>query len=236
MTNSKSSIVSAIAVAAYRQLVNRRKKCRACTGLTNVSLLEEGAFDSEQIGPWSFWQGNLGASLMVVGQDWGDTNYCRDNAGRETSNNPTNETLRTLLSSIGIQIEPPSRSDNGRGILFFTNAILCLKTGGMQSKVEDEWFANCCQRFPKPTVDIVQPKVLVALGERASRAIASEYGLHLPPPPFKAVVETEAGFPLAGRTKLYPVYHCGRRILNTHRPFDKQLEDWARIGRAINGT
>ena len=54
----------------YSLLVNRRKECRACTGLTNLSQLEGGKFDFEQIGPWSLWLGNLGASLMVVGQEW----------------------------------------------------------------------------------------------------------------------------------------------------------------------
>jgi hypothetical protein len=85
--------------------------------------------------------------MVVDAGDCGDTNYCRDNAGHEISNNPTNETLRTLLSSIGIQIEAPPRSDNGRGILFFTNAILCLNTGGMQSKVEDGWFTGLRQNL-----------------------------------------------------------------------------------------
>jgi ferredoxin len=85
--------------------------------------------------------------MVVDAGDCGDTNYCRDNAGHEISNNPTDETLRTLLSSIGIQIEAPPRSDNGRGILFFTNAILCLNTGGMQSKVEDGWFTGLRQNL-----------------------------------------------------------------------------------------
>lgn len=215
----------------YSQLVNQRKECRACTDLTNLSQLDDGKFDSEQIGPWSLWQGSLGASLMVVGQDWGGTKYCRDNAGREAKGNPTNKKLRELLASINIDIEPPSSSDNGRGTLFFTNAILCLKDGGLQSKVQSDWFRNCCPKFLKPTVEIVQPKVLVTLGELAYRAIATEYGLHARP--FQTAVETEGGFPLAGATTLHPVYHCGCRILNTHRPMDKQLEDWARIGRTI---
>jgi DNA polymerase len=27
------------------------------------------------IGPWTQWQGNLNAELMIVGQDWGGTEY-----------------------------------------------------------------------------------------------------------------------------------------------------------------
>lgn len=218
-------------VSSYRELVDQRKKCDVCSGLTNLSRLDGGMFDSGHIGQWSLWQGNLDSSLMVVGQDWGDTKCCRDNNGHEPFNNPTNETLRSLLASIGIRIEPPSRHDSGVGTLFFTNAILCLKTGGLQSKVQSDWFSACGRRFLKPLVEIVRPKVLVALSEAAYRAIAIEYGLGLLP--FKAAVETEGGFRIGKMTMLHPAYHCGRRILNTHRPLERQLEDWARIGRTI---
>lgn len=220
-------------VSGYRELVDHRKKCHACSGLTNLSVLDTGTFDSGQIGGWSLWQGNLDSSLMVVGQDWGDIRCCRQNDGHEPSSNPTNETLRDLLASIGICIEPPTRHDNGGGTLFFTNAILCLKTGGLQSEVHSDWFSNCGRRFLKPLVEIVRPKILVTLSEFAYSAIAVEFGLRLLP--FKAAVETEGGFQIGEMTTLHPAYHCGRRILNTHRPLAKQLEDWARIGRTIAG-
>ena len=218
-------------VSRYRELVEVRKKCHACSGLANLSLLDGGKFEFEHIGTWSRWQGNLDSTLMVVGQDWGDIKCCRQNNGHEPPNNPTNETLRKLLASIGVIIDSPSQSDSEGGTQFFTNAILCLKTGGLQSKVYRNWFSNCAKRFLKPTVDIVQPKVLVTLGEHAYRATAVEFGLALSS--FKAAVETEGGFRIGDMTTLQPAYHCGRRILNTHRPLAKQLEDWARIGRTI---
>jgi len=37
-------------VSRYRELVDHRKKCHACSGLTNLSLLDCGTFDSRQIG------------------------------------------------------------------------------------------------------------------------------------------------------------------------------------------
>jgi uracil-DNA glycosylase len=41
------------------------------------------------------------------------------------------------------------------------------------------------------------------------------------------------GVTLQGGIRLFPVYHCGARIMNTHRPMAKQVEDWARIERAM---
>jgi hypothetical protein len=48
-----------------------------------------------------------------------------------------------LLRSIGITITGPSSRAAAGGTLFFTNAVLCLKAGGMQARVMPEWFTNC---------------------------------------------------------------------------------------------
>src|SRR5690349_11426767 len=69
------------------------------------------------------------ADLVIVGQDWGDTRYFAANRGRDAARNPTNETLRSLLASIGIEIAPPAGTDAGGGEVFMTNAILCFKQG-----------------------------------------------------------------------------------------------------------
>jgi hypothetical protein len=79
----------------YEQLVARRKHCHACKGMINPSEVDGGRFDSGQIGPWSRWQGNLSADLMVVGQDWGDEGYFRQGEGWDRATNPTNRTLRS---------------------------------------------------------------------------------------------------------------------------------------------
>jgi hypothetical protein len=128
----------------YAQLVAARKACHLCSGLTNPADVEAGRFDSEHIGAWSLWQGNLDASIMVVGQDWGNTTYFVRREGREGPRNPTNLALVELVGIAGISIGDPG-SAVGRDIAFFTNAILCLKgsDGGLQGKVQRSWFDNC---------------------------------------------------------------------------------------------
>lgn len=216
---------------AYTELVSRRKACCRCEGLINPSCLDKGVFDSDQIGPWTRWQGNLGAKCMVVGQDWGDENYFRANRGREAPNNPTNTTLRILLAVAGINIDSPSAEKSQQGAVFLTNAILCLKRGGMQAPVHSTWFNNCGTQFLRPTIDLVSPRVVITLGERAYRAACRAYSLR--PQSFRAAVEREQPRQLSSATLLVPVYHCGARILNTHRPLAKQKEDWARVGELL---
>ena len=94
-----------------------------------------------------------------------------------------------------------------------------------------EWFDNCGARFLRPIIDLVAPKVVVALGKQAFDAIAAIYGL--PRIKFKEAVERSDGFALADGISCFPVYHCGARILNPHRPMPKQLADWERVRRAL---
>jgi DNA polymerase len=102
-----------------------------------------------------------------------------------------------------------------------------LKQGGLQAKVRSEWFANCGFRFLAPTIDLIGPKVVVSLSEWAYRAISAVFGLKRIP--FRAAVEFRDGFPLSCGARYFPMYHCGSRILNTHRPLARQLLDWSRL-------
>jgi DNA polymerase len=215
----------------YSELVAARKACRRCAELKNPSEFEDGRYDSDHVGPWSRWQGNLDAPLLVVGQDWGDTQYFARNMGLEKPGNPTNRTLAELLRSVGIDIGPPGHS-HGADAAFFTNAVLCLKEGGLQGKVRREWFQNCSP-YLKRQLEIVRPKVAIGLGQLAFESILRAFDIK--PPAFRSAVEDDRGTVLPTGSRLFAVYHCGVRILNTHRPFGAQLRDWQRVGRALEG-
>jgi len=221
--------------ARYSALVEARKLCRACIGLTNPSVCHGGVFDCDEIGAWSRWQGNLDAELMVIGQDWGDVaSFVREKGG-STNTSKTNTTLVELLASIGFQIRLP-RENSGRSAVFLTNAVLCLKDGGAQARVREEWLSNCGTRFLRPLIDLVQPKMVVCLGKRAYHAAVNAYGIS--PGTFSRAVESEAPVPLTEGIYAFAVYHCGARILNTHRKLAAQLDDWQRIAKflARSGT
>ena len=217
----------------YQALVEVRKACRACgTGLTNPSVCENGAFDCEAMGEWSHWQGNLDAPLMVVGQDWGDVAWFLREKGRSTNTSRTNTTLLKLLASIGFQLKLPYQTQ-GNGTLFFTNAVLCLKSCGAQSSVKPEWFRNCGHRFLRPTIELVQPKIVVCLGERAYRAVMGAWQIKARKF-YDAVTSPDSVLLPPCGSSVFPVYHCGARTLNTNRNFEAQLADWKRIGRFLH--
>lgn len=216
-------------VTAYDQLVAERAACRRCDGLTNPAIVDGGCFDSSEIGPWSRWQGNLDAKLMIVGQDWGGVTYFRKHHGLEGPRNPTNDTLQELISLLGIDVGTPGDLRR-QGVVFFTNAVLCLKVGNLQAQVQSAWFKNCGS-FMRRQVEIVQPKLLVCLGERAFRSLADAFSFR--PGSFRAAVEHDEGVMLPTGTRAFARYHCGRRIQNTHRPLARQRLDWKKLARFL---
>jgi hypothetical protein len=213
-------------IAEYTTLVAARQTCHLCCdcGLTNPVDVQDGHFDWNQIGGWSRWQLNLNASLMVVGQDGGGTEYFVDHEGKEPPDNPTDLALVNLVGCAGVVIGPPDAQE-GQNVVFFTNAILCLKSGGAQATVKQCWFNNCVY-FLRRQIEIVHPKVVVGLGKDAYNAILR--GFCIQPGPFLAEVEAMDGTVLPNGTRAFAVYHCGRRG-QRHRAMDVQREDWRRI-------
>ena len=169
---------------------------------------------------------------MVIGQDWGDIKYFQDNRGYEKDYNPSNNMIRSLLASIDIEIPQPSKSNETKNPIFLTNAILCLKKGGLSGQVKKRWFDNCGKNFLQPLIEIIQPKVVVTLGKYAYEVICKLYGL--PKVTYKdAVILHKEGFLLTNRTRFLPMYHCSRRVLISYRHLDEQILDWQKVTKAL---
>jgi DNA polymerase len=225
----------------YDLLVSKRKKCSLCVltahpeeGLTSPATIKDGAFDSDQIGPWSRWQGNLNAEIMVVGQDWGGVKYFNDCQGDDQlSNNPTNVNLhKLLLNQIGKDIKKSDVNDDG--IIFLTNIILCLKQGNLQDPIKKEWLSNCSKHFFKPLVDVVRPKIIIALGSNVSHTILDLYEVAYSKSVSLSQLMESSPFNLTESTDLFPVYHCGAGGVNRNRSLEMQQDDWAKIASWYN--
>ena len=213
----------------YDDLVARRKKCCVCVGLCNPSVKELRHLDSDQIGPWTRLHGDLNARLMVIGQDWGDVNYFVSNGGLDKLNNPTMKNLELLLNSIGISVSLTSYGNCDVG-LFLTNAILCLKTGGMQAPIDATWMTNCLG-FLKNQIQIVRPRVVVCLGAKAFDATLKGFGLESIA--LRDAILDKEGIEILDGVRVFAAYHCGARTINLNRDLRTQKADWKRIEYAL---
>jgi uracil-DNA glycosylase family 4 len=210
----------------YNTLVEKRKACRLCVGLSNPAEPALRRFDSDQIGPWSRLHGDLDAELMIVGQDWGGVKYYKDNKGLDKLKNPTMCNLQKLLHHIGIHVSVTTYADLGRG-LFLTNAILCLKDGGLQAKIEPDWVINCGSNFLSHQIEIVRPKVVVGLGAFAFHAVLRAFG-H-PITELRDAIKDKQGCEILDGVRLFAAYHCGKGTVNRNRNLEQQSKDWERI-------
>ena len=70
-----------------------------------------------------------------------------------------------------------------------------------------------------------------SLGFHALTAVRDAFGL--PGSSLSDAVSDVDGDVLFGETRLFAVYHCGARVLNAHRPLKNQIQDWARVGKAL---
>ena len=214
----------------YAALVEARKSCTACIGVVNASRLSGGIYDSNHIGPWTRWLGDLNAEIMVVGQDWGDQRAFETQQGANGAYSATNDALRELLASIGFDVPTPQEPSVFSRV-FLTNAVLCFKDHGCQGPVQSEWFQNCGRKFLRPQIELLRPKAVVCLGQRAFNAVLAAFELP-PQKSFRLAVE-DRGTPLPNGSYAFAVYHCGRRILNSHRARQAQFRDWQRIKSAL---
>jgi len=217
-------------LTAYTALVESRKKCHLCQGLQNPHDANP-EYDVDEIGAWSQWQASLNARILIVGQDWADVNTYLKCQGMEEDDNPTNKNLITLLKSIEVNAKGPESGEK-HDDLFLNNAILCLKEGGMQAKTQTGWYENCGKCYLKPLVEIIKPKVIIALGINATNGILYACGLKQISG-LKQAVENKAGIRINENTLIFPVFHCGSYGVNINRKLEKQLEDWKKIQKYL---
>ena len=210
----------------YKELVNQRKQCFDCKQykFTNQS---ETLYDTESIGKWSGWQGNLDARILVIGQDWGSLEYWEKHKGQDSKNNRTNNTLRELFRIIGIEIgtyEDPNLSAR----VFFTNTVLCLKAGSMNETVRKQCFKKCSEKFLNPLIDLIKPEIIVTLGTSAYESVielSSTQDRKINREPLRNIVRKNPIILNESGLVLFPFFHCGGLGL-ANRIISEQIEDW----------
>lgn len=222
--------------AAYQTLVTRRKTHHFPDGLLNPSQIEGGRYDADVLGPWSRWQGNLHADVVVVGQDWGDLPYFTKNFGVDDPNEPTCRNLSTLALEAGWDLGSPIAPKPQR--LFFTNAVLGIRAAkGKSGPVSDAWIKDSLP-FLMGILEIVRPKAILTLGTAAAKACRMALlssGCHSQIPASASMRALHAMSPirLPNMPLWFPLYHCSPLGL-VNRSLALQGEDWKNLRRHLD--
>ncbi|BBK77768.1 uracil-DNA glycosylase family protein [Clostridium butyricum] len=205
--------------------------------LKNPQNIEGGQYDEEnELNPWSRWQGDLNAEILVIGQDWGGEECYREQQGIDSDEDVTNENLIELFKSIGITVRKPSEqySKKIEQNLFFTNCILGIKEGSKTCAV-DRWIEINAKEFLKPLIqEVLNPKIIITLGLPAFKSVneifkiteEKNYKLNM-----KSVLTKEYPY-IQNDIKIFSFYHCGRLGVN-NRSLEKQIDDWSILKKYV---
>src|SRR5690606_35210545 len=127
-------------------------------------------FDFDVINPWELWQGNLDADIMLIGQDFADTESLKNNlqeAWKKEKSSATNFRLIEFFKILGRPITEISYTGTSDLPLFFTNAILGIKKSDvedMSKPVKDIWIRES-KGYLQELIDIVEPKHIIVMGK-----------------------------------------------------------------------
>lgn len=158
-------------------IINCEYRNHQCEGLKDLDQRYE-------INLWNCWQGNFDARLMVIGQDFGNTETqpitvdemrkhipWRVDAESQSVNLkqwcPTDRILCDLFSSVfGVDLMKPQK-------LFFTNVACCYREGKSsgEDKRLDRWLPCCANKYMGRLLRIIRPQAIIALGQRTLEAL-----------------------------------------------------------------
>jgi uracil-DNA glycosylase family 4 len=191
--------------ALMNRLCTQAEQCRLCP---NMSFGR--TFLNEHNGNWS-------ADVMFIGEA---TNVGTDDQlPKPMWDSPSGTNLNKLLNSIGLQREE----------VFVTNTVLHtpITPEGHMRYVTDEEQQNC-SGFLIEQIEVVDPKIICTLGNRALSGLAKAL-------PHELILKRDVGRIISsGKRFIIPLYHPSPNVISTWRTFDQQVIDYDSILIALD--
>ena len=228
----------------YEELIRDVRDFYCSMERPDQGIFLEWCEDCREINLWSYWQGSLDARIMVVGQDWGcpkgavvmdNIRAINDGAEKEYRVDPeslTDKNLCTLLASIGFPAE--TRNPD----LFFTNFALGYRNKGLTGGFKTSWLREC-EPFFKRLVDIVEPEIIICLGQNTFKAVIRSLGIKTNLRGYNRFIESKNNPVDYDGRLVFAEAHCGY-FGTVHRArgsgktgMEIQLEDWKKIRQAL---
>jgi uracil-DNA glycosylase len=171
----------------------------------------------------------VGCDLVIVAQDFSDyRTYVDANTGWPGETVETNTKLVELVGEAGFPISQP-QTGRSEDRIFMTNAVLCLKQNGMSGTVPSGCFRTCGHQFLRPLLEIIRPRAVAKLGVGALAATLSAYDLSRPDRLIR-LLQSEWTIDLPSGSRLFPMAHPSRKVLNRFSSLELQKDDWRRLG------
>ena len=189
----------------FEELMKSIKNCTFCDRM----------YDRKRV--FSKSNGNINSKVIFIAEAPGRLGA--ECAGVPLCGDITGKNFEKLLDSIGW-----TRED-----VFVTNSILCNPQDdeGNNAPPKAGEIENC-SRYLQMTIELINPMVVVTLGIKALDAL--KYIC-----PHNYVLREHVANSLAWNHRaLFPLYHMSPKVLNMHRSFDQQKDDFKQLAQIIN--
>ena len=241
----------------FNNLIKKMRKCNLCQNITkkssgkvtdcsliNIFKDEELCLNIPTI--WTDWYSRIDADIMIIGQDWGplvDMEKYRneyiellktdEDAWYKLVKREENLTHKKLVKFLekSAKLEKYPLEENFKDKIYFTNAVMCARQG--ESYKDTKYFdvKKCtlnCTKFLKEQIDIVKPKIIVALGYHPLLALSKVLDFEIGENLVLTLLKTKV-FNVNG-VKIIPVFHPVAQVkekeqLNQYRNIWSELSE-----------
>jgi len=165
----QTSAMQTLSSAEKRELLKELAHERVYSRWPGYTQPEDYGYDfSELVSPFTKSAGNVDADVMLFLQDWASHDAMVgefDQVSADLGHNPardTNKRLKDLLHRhLGLLL----------GDTYATNLFPFIKPGGMSARIPARDLRRAAQEFGLRQIEIVRPKVVVALGQGVSSVL-----------------------------------------------------------------
>ena len=160
---------------ALRDLAEKRKAAEKCRpirfpGYIPLADYHDGVYECAYVSPWSKSAHNVDAELLIVGHDWSSSERLKGPVDQESAERgyssrfPTNKNLFGLLDRhFGLCF----------GDVYATNAFPFVKQGPAQGAIGAEDMRTAAREFLLPQIKIIEPVLVICLGQATFDAVRS---------------------------------------------------------------
>lgn len=200
----------------FEDFLRRLTACRACPRLVEYRSSFPPGYWAKPVPPWG------SGPIMVVGL--APAAHGGNRTGRMFTGDRSSQNLFKALYEAGLASRPYSISrDDGVELygVYITSAVKCAPPGNKPTAEE----VKNCSRWLREEVEIVKPRVVVALGRVAWRAVSEILGVR---EEFRhgAVVEKDGVY-------LVGAYHPSPRNINTGRIAVEELAEVFKLAKKL---
>lgn len=197
------------------------RKAAQWEGFKNLADFHNGYYDCDFVSPYTKSAGNTSSKIFVMLQDWSSDEGLSGAPDPETQrlgyapSVATNRNLERLLKEhFEVSISQ----------VYATNLFPFIKPGGMSSTIENKELLRAAMEFALPQVEIVAPRLVIALGMtcfNVLRKALGEKSIY----PLSAAIDSRID---SGATRIWCQAHTGWGA--RHRGgADVVNEDWRRM-------